>query len=591
MTTDGIQNRFSRAQIAEALEISGNQILQYQERGLLAERPAKAQDIAYNSLDIARLRFILRCEAAGYQGKDIIDFIGTVNKGANIKEQLKASLVHAHQKFSYVNAQKRKADILEKVNLQADADLIQKYIDEMKGILDNPLKSPIEMPAVKRSLQPTGQPERPSRFKSESKMATRLEPKEERAKKSEPEPSRPPRLKVGLERSYRLNAEPKQPSRPARRAAAQKDRNKFIDSSAVGAGYSQRMPHPPIDDYVDYSGTIRPKSSAAWKQTLATFLLLSVLSLAGYVYYILKYQTPSFDSLTETLGEPLSAEDTTINQEEEKEPDTPKKLESESIEPVTKNRMEHKTNLTATDESLEEIESASKSKSLNSNDQVAVNLDNNSIQTDKASPAAKPADEAAPRPFSTSGTDMTQSNHTKSELSTTTTDSKTEQTESTDQSLSGTAMKDLDDLLAEKQRFRQPSTDVYAIAERPEVAVYDFKLFYQRSRKILIAKFKMARIRPQRNLIQGRLFVVFKPRQSVQSLKFFSVPDARISDGIPAEPLKGIEFSFSESTKVQSVRTIYVHNPSQFDIATVFVFSNAGELVLKKDFTVNITEY
>ena len=135
MTTDGIQNRFSRAEIAEALEISGNQILQYQERGLLADRSSHAQEIAYNSLDITRLRFVLRCEAAGYKGEDVVDFIGTINKGASINEQLKASLVHAHQKFSYVNAQKRKADILEQVNLQADADLLKNYIDEMKGIL------------------------------------------------------------------------------------------------------------------------------------------------------------------------------------------------------------------------------------------------------------------------------------------------------------------------------------------------------------------------------------------------------------------------------------------------------------------------
>ena len=186
---------------------------------------------------------------------------------------------------------------------------------------------------------------------------------------------------------------------------------------------------------------------------------------------------------------------------------------------------------------------------------------------------------------------MVADNDDASDDSSNTTTTPPSQTQRTDSAISDTAMKDLDDLLVKKQDSSQVATEGYQVAERPQVAVYDFKVFYQLSRKILIAKFKIARIRPQRNLIQGKLFVVFKPRQSAQSLKYFSVPDTRITDGIPTEPFKGIEFSFAESTKVQSVRTIYVRDPSQFDVATVFVFSNAGELVLRKDFTVNVTEY
>lgn len=608
MTTDAIQNQFSRAQIAEALEISGNQILQYQERGLLAERSAHAQDIAYNSLDIARLRFILRCEAAGYQGNDIVDFMGTVNKGANIKEQLKASLVHAHQKFSYVNAQKRKADILEQVNLQADADLIQKYIDEMKGILDDPLKPPINIAVAKRSSQPSYQPERPSRFQPESQQATKIKPIERREVKPEPEPDRSSRLKAGLERSQRSSVEPKQTQRPQRRANFQKDRNKFIDSSIAGTGYDQRGSFSPSDAYTHYSGTKSPKSSSAWKQTLITFLLLSVLSIAGYMYYAMKDQQSSLDNLAETIQDSITTEENltpdgendksssmdNFLDEKKKKSDLQKELETENIKPVNNSATEVKeeTPATVADNSQNQKYTPPESNSPQPDSQNSEGIGNNATQVVEPPSTIKPVENSTTEEPSTP--DVYNAENKDIDLVPTPTSPKTE---STGNSLSDTAMKDLDDLLSEKQRNRQSPTpsatesEVYAIAERPQVAVYDFKIFYQRSRKILIAKFKIARIRPQRNLIQGKLFVLFKPRQSARNTDFFSVPDVRIVDGIPAEPFKGIEFSFSESTKVQSVRTIYVRDPSQFDIATIFVFSNAGELVLRKDFTVDITEY
>ncbi|MGD9211594.1 MAG: hypothetical protein PVI90_12490 [Desulfobacteraceae bacterium] len=565
MTTDGIQNRFSRAEIAEALEISGNQILQYQERGLLADRTAHAQDIAYNSLDIARLRFILRCEAAGYHGKDVVDFIGTINKGANIKDQLKASLVHAHQKFSYVNAQKRKADILEQVSLQADADLIQKYIDEMKGILANPQSSPL--PATPPKPKPKVEPQTTISSKSQSTQNWSADVAEE--------VRQPSRLKMGMERAQGFVEDDATQLTPPRRGPAipkrtvpKKARNKFIDSSDASDEYNQRMSDSTQDDlYIDYTRPTKSRS-APWKQTLITFLLLSLLSAAGYTYYVLQSKKPSMTDSTASIQESQLADSFAEEQEEV------------STETVVSTDFESEESTSATISQPQTIETAEDSESSEEIEQEAIQPqeteEEQSTQADTTASLATPT------------TNDDDSSKSDSPPSTTTPSSPYQNTES---SISGTATKDLDDLLAEKQNNSQIVTEDYEIAERPQVAVYDFKIFYQLSRKILIAKFKIARISPQRNLIQGRLFVVFKPRQSAQDLNYFSVPDARIADGIPTEPFKGIEFSFAESTKIQSVRTIYVRDPSQFDVATVFVFSNAGELVLRKDFTVNVTEY
>ena len=564
MSADGIQNQYSRAEIAEALEISGNQILQYQERSLLADRPASAQDIAYNSLDIARLRFILRCEAAGYKGDDVIDFIGIVNKGASIKDQVKASLVHAHQKFSYVNAQKRKADILEQVNLQADADLIKNYIDEMKGVLANPKLSLIPKTNVKHHPK------------------TDIEPK--RFSGSAPESDRSSRLKTVLNRSHQPVAEPKQPFKikPNRPIAPQrpsqsgpkKSRGKFIDSSFASNEYDQNISDTPQDMFIDYSSPNKSHSkpikykdprrsrSSAWKQTLVTFFLLSLFSFAGYAFYMYKYQNHTTDTKTTSLNN-LTAPDgldpeVVPDNSKTKKPETPPAPTTKPSDSSTKSKA--KENLKETVASNDTTDTTPTPPSDQTPKDSISTVDPNSY------PAKKKDSKETPPPSEPG---------------------------SADSSISNTAMKDLDDLLAKKQakQQQQPSTEEFVPSERPQVAIYDFKLFFQTSRKILVAKFKIARIRPQRNLIQGRLFVVFKPRESTQNTKYFSVPDAKIVDGVPSDPLKGIEFSFTGSTKVQSVRSIYVRDPSEFEVATVYVFSNSGELVLIKNFTVTVTEY
>ncbi len=578
MTTEGIQNRFSRAEIAEALEISGNQILQYQDRGLLADRSAHAQDVAYNSLDIARLRFILRCEAAGYQGNDVVDFIGTINKGANIKEQLKASLVHAHQKFSYVNAQKRKADILEKVNLQADADLIQKYIDEMKGIVANPEQASIPISPIKQKrTKPPTEEQAAFNINRDSEQPTRYQP--------EIGMDRPSRLKVGLELSQqRLKSEPKpQPPEPRVRTAPSsvphrppphKNRSKFIDSNSVD--YEQRSDSPP-DMFIDYSRPRRKKPATAWKQTLVTFLLLSAISLAGYAFYVLKYQTPS--------NKFMDLNEETIVSESDIDNNSDSGAFKETEQPLEENKIDDAgtaSKATSQEEPTKPVIEEKKPEQPKITPKPDVKTDT----TPQESQSTKP-----PKPTASLDSREEPPPATVKEQAPPEPKSYPTQTESRYNDLSEVAPKDIDDLIAQKQRGTQTTADVYASSDRPQVAVYDFKIFYQRSRKILIAKFKMARIRPQRDLIQGRLFVLFKPRISSQNSKFFAVPDTTIVDGIPTEPFKGIEFAFTESTKVQSVRTIYVRDPSQFDIATVFVFSKAGELVLRKDFSVNITEY
>ena len=127
-------------------------------------------------------------------------------------------------------------------------------------------------------------------------------------------------------------------------------------------------------------------------------------------------------------------------------------------------------------------------------------------------------------------------------------------------------------------------------AVRPQIAAYEFKAFYEKEKKILRVKFKMASIVSEGEINQGHAFVVFKPRQSAPAEGWLCIPSSQLASGVPLEPENGEAFSFSGS-KVQYLKGLFEGDPKQFDIATVFIFSNTNELVLRKEFAVDMVAY
>ena len=304
-------------------------------------------------------------------------------------------------------------------------------------------------------------------------------------------------------------------SKPKKNFSA-KGRNKFIDSSSASDTYDSNISDAPSEMFTDYS---RPKkqdaTATAWKQTLITFLLLSLLTLAGYIYYVLKYQPLSIGNLPEQIEEfGTASDDSGLDGDEDISVDQEEVLDTQAKASVNENRqVEHAPDVTQKRIETQTLPPKNKEPIKKTEPPKEEIVETKPVdETPKVEPSETVS--VVPPPVAPKMEERVPAN----------TNAQTETADSS--SFSDTALKDIDELLAKKtdskQRVPQESSMINEIAERPQVAVYDFKIFYQRSRKMLIAKFKIARTKIERNLVQGRLFVVFKPRQSSQIAKFFS---------------------------------------------------------------------
>lgn len=123
-------------------------------------------------------------------------------------------------------------------------------------------------------------------------------------------------------------------------------------------------------------------------------------------------------------------------------------------------------------------------------------------------------------------------------------------------------------------------------SEKPApVSAEDFEIFYNKSRRILEVKFALKNIDSNESRASGQVFVVLKSDR-LNPNRWLSLPETQLISGKPSGKEPGEAFSISRFKTVR-IEAKGQPAPNRFDTATVFIFSETGELLLEKDFLVN----
>jgi len=122
--------------------------------------------------------------------------------------------------------------------------------------------------------------------------------------------------------------------------------------------------------------------------------------------------------------------------------------------------------------------------------------------------------------------------------------------------------------------------------EKPvAVSAEDFEIFYNKSRRVLEVKFALKNIDPKESRAAGQVFVVLKSDR-LSPNRWLTIPETELVSGKPSGKEPGEVFSISRF-KIVRIEAKGQPAPDRFNTATVFIFSETGELMLEKDFPVN----
>lgn len=120
--------------------------------------------------------------------------------------------------------------------------------------------------------------------------------------------------------------------------------------------------------------------------------------------------------------------------------------------------------------------------------------------------------------------------------------------------------------------------------QSPRIRLEDFKVTYIKRRRILNMQIRIRNTDSKR--ISGHAVVVLKPNKRKRR-GWLSVPRVRLISGKPSGKEIGNPFSIS-NFKILKFSAKKQRYPKWYKIATVFVFGEAGDLLLKEDFPVEI---
>ncbi|MDP2863085.1 MAG: hypothetical protein Q8N95_09865 [Desulfobacterales bacterium] len=125
-----------------------------------------------------------------------------------------------------------------------------------------------------------------------------------------------------------------------------------------------------------------------------------------------------------------------------------------------------------------------------------------------------------------------------------------------------------------------------ALQGRVKVSIDNFKVFHEPQMNTLDIQFDLKNAGTDIQYVTGYAFVILKENDIDQN-NWLSVPNVPLVSKRPSEIDKGRRFSISRfkqvyfTTKIKSI-------PQRFKVATVFVFSISGELLLEKDLPLEI---
>ncbi len=114
------------------------------------------------------------------------------------------------------------------------------------------------------------------------------------------------------------------------------------------------------------------------------------------------------------------------------------------------------------------------------------------------------------------------------------------------------------------------------------VGVKDFSASHSPENNILRVQFLINNL----STTPGYIFVVLKPDNSNQD-SWLVIPSVNLTSGIPSDIKRGKFFKICRYKSVHLMATKQTE-PEKFILATIFVFTRTGELVLEKDIPVSI---
>lgn len=136
----------------------------------------------------------------------------------------------------------------------------------------------------------------------------------------------------------------------------------------------------------------------------------------------------------------------------------------------------------------------------------------------------------------------------------------------------------------EKKPAEAKSTPAKVIAT-PTVELGKLKLKHDTAKKVLLARFRVNNAGPRSTRVAGRCVVVLK-NERMDHKKWLAMPDVALVNGKP-DGERGQAFRISRFIDMK-IRAVAPADPSSYDKATVYVFDDAGSIILEKDFTIDL---
>jgi hypothetical protein len=118
------------------------------------------------------------------------------------------------------------------------------------------------------------------------------------------------------------------------------------------------------------------------------------------------------------------------------------------------------------------------------------------------------------------------------------------------------------------------------------VAIENFKISNSSNNNKLKVQFKIKNTSPNSQHVSGHAIVVLKGEQ-IEKNNWLSIPGMPLVDGKPTGRHQGYSFGINYFRTMRFSRS-FPMNPDKYQIASVYIFTRSGQLLLEQDFAVTL---
>jgi len=133
-----------------------------------------------------------------------------------------------------------------------------------------------------------------------------------------------------------------------------------------------------------------------------------------------------------------------------------------------------------------------------------------------------------------------------------------------------------------------PPADPAAQEKVPMVSIEEFNVSHEADTSTFRAQFVLRNTGPDSHPVSGYTAIILK-KLNTQPDKWLSLPTLKLTAGVPTGARVGQYFSIARFKSVGFMVNSKV-DPQQFDAATVYVFDDDKDLLLEKNFSINIQQ-